>query len=339
MKKNVEQKMRFARICGFFLLLVGLGTLQAQAETGSFERTLQVSGPVNMEVASGSGSITVRIGGNGAVHILAKIRAHDSWFGLSAADKIRKLESDPPIKQQGNAIRVGDTGDLSSGTWWFRWLSDGGVSIDYDLTVPAQTGLVSRTGSGDQWINGLQLPSTAKTGSGNITVENMAGDLQVSSGSGDLKIDSVKGALNAATGSGSIHAASIAGDVSAATGSGNVEIQQVAPGNAKITAGSGHIDLRGIHGGLRIDTGSGGIHVEGEPVSDWHLRTGSGNIDLRLPTQLSFTLDAGTSSGSVKVDRPLTVQGSLSRNHLQGNVGNGGVLLEAHAASGNIEIN
>jgi len=329
--------MKFTKICGSFLLLVGLGTLQAQAETGTFERTLQVSGPVSMEVTSGVGNITVRVGGDSNVHILAKIQAHDSWFGMSASEKIRNFESNPPIEQQGNTIRIGNIGDSQSETWWwFRWIDN--VSVDYDLTVPAQTGLISHTGAGDQLINGLQLPSTAKTGSGNITVENMVGDVYVSSGSGDLKIDSVRGALNAKTGSGNIRATGLAGQVSASTGSGNVEIQQVAAGNAKIATGSGRVNLRGVRGGLRVETGSGGVYVEDEPTGDWHIGTGSGRIDLRLPSQVSFNLDAKTSSGSLKLDRPITVQGLVSRNHLQGKAGDGGVLLEVHTASGNIEI-
>jgi hypothetical protein len=331
--------MKFTKICCPFLLLVGLGTLQAQAETGTFERTLQVSGPVSMEVTSGTGNITVRVGGGSSVHILAKIQAHDSWFGMSASEKVRNLRSNPPIEQQGNTIRIGKTGDSQSGTWWwFRWISDN-VSIDYDLTVPAQTGLISHTGAGKQSINGLQLAATAKTGSGDITVENIVGDVHVSSGSGDLKIDSVRGALNAETGSGNIRATGLAGEVSASTGSGNVEIQQVAAGDAKIATGSGGVNLRGVRGGLKVETGNGGIHIEGEPTGDWHIGTGSGNIDLRLPLQVSFNLDARTSSGSLKLDRPLTVQGLVSRNHLKGKAGNGGVLLDAHTASGNIEIN
>ncbi len=330
--------MKFTKICGSFLLLVGLGTLHAQADSGSFERILQVSGAVSMEVSSGAGNITVRVGGDNIVHVIAKIQAHDSWFGMSASEKIHNLESNPPIEQQGNTIRIGKMGESQSGVWGlFEGLSDN-VSIDYDLTVPAHTGLISRTGAGNQSIDGLQIPSTAKTGSGNITVENMVGDVYVSSGSGDLKIDSVRGALNVKTGSGNIRATGLAGQVSASTGSGNVEIQQVAVGNAKITTGSGRVNLRGVRGGLTVETGSGGIQVEGEPTGDWHIGTGSGRIDLRLPLQVSFNLDARTSSGSLKLDRPLTVQGFVSRNHLQGKAGNGGVLLEAHTASGSIEI-
>jgi Putative adhesin len=334
-----ETKMKSVKMFACLLLAIGLGSLTARAETGSFERTLQVSGPVSLEVTTGSGSITVRTGGNGTVHIFAKIRAHDSWFGMSAAEKIKNLESNPPIDQQGNTIRVGGIHGWHSGFLsWLGWGSDN-VSIDYDLTVPAATGLASRTGSGNQSFDGLQLSSSAAAGSGNITVQNVVGDLRVTTGSGDLKIDSVKGALHADTGSGNIRATGVAGEVSAATGSGNVEVQQAAPGNVTVKTGSGGVTLSGVRGGLKIQTGNGEIRVVGEPKDDWHVGTGSGNIDLTLPSQASFNLDATTSSGSVELHRPLTVQGLVSRNHLQGKTGNGGALLDAHTASGNIEIN
>lgn len=330
--------MSLRKVCGYFFLLLGFGTLQAHAATGTFERTLQVSGPVRMELTSGSGNITVRTGANHSVHVVARIQARDSWFGMSAAEKIRSLEANPPIEQQGNVIRIGKIANSESGAWWFWW-TPYNVSIDYDLTVPAQTELVSGTGSGDQSINGLRVSCTAKTGSGNIRVEDMVGDLQLNTGSGDLKISSVKGAVNAKTGSGTIHAIGVAGEVSAFTGSGRVEIEQVALDNATIKTGSGGVVLRGAQGGVRIETGSGEIRIEGEPTGDWHIGTGSGDINLMLPSQVSFNLDARTSSGRVDLHRPLTVQGFVSRNHFQGKAGSGGPLLDVHTGSGNIAIN
>src|SRR6266705_2020735 len=113
-EKILGAKMKYTKSCCFILLLAGFGTLQARGDTGSFERTLQVSGPVRLEVTSGSGNITVRTGGSASVHILAKIQAHDSWFGMSAAEKIHNLESNPPIEQHGNTIRIGEI-DTQSG--------------------------------------------------------------------------------------------------------------------------------------------------------------------------------------------------------------------------------
>jgi len=68
------------------------------------------------------------------------------------------------------------------------------------------------------------------------------------------------------------------------------------------------------------------------------LGAGSGNIILKFPSQASFNIDARTSSGSLKVNHPVTMQGSLGRNHIQGKVGNGGALVDLHTGSGDIEV-
>lgn len=317
-------------ICVFALAVLPLNA----ATTGHFERTLQVNGTVELEVSSGSGNINVHQGGAGTVSVTAKIHGNNgtSWlFGSGNIDeRIHKIEQNPPVVQQGNTIRIGRIED--------RDLTRN-ISIDYDVTVPPQTRLNSHTGSGDQTISGLQLPMTAKTGSGNITVDRMSAETRVSSGSGDLKINSVKGILYADTGSGNIHADDIAGDVFANTGSGDVDIRQSAGGSVKAQTGSGNINLHGVKGGLRAEAGSGNIQAEGEPTSDWRLGAGSGNITLKVPTQASFNIDARTSSGTLKLNNHQVItQSTLARNHIQGKVGNGGVLLDLHTGSGDIEL-
>src|SRR5258708_2882762 len=324
--------MKSARNLGLLLLILGTCVWQAAAaETGGFERTLKVSsGAVTVEVSSGAGNITVNSGGNGEVHVVDRIRARDSWFGLTATEKIHRIEQNPPVEQQGDTIRIGRIDD--------RELSQN-ISIDYDVTVPAQTKLTSNTGAGDQTVRGLQLPLNAKTGAGNITVENSGASVHVSSGSGNLKINNVKGSVTASTGSGNIHGFGVAGEITANAGSGDIEFEQVASGNARVETGSGGVKLRGIKGGLWAQTGSGDIHAEGQPTSDWRVGSGSGTIDLKVPSDASFTIDARTSSGRFNINHPVTMQGSLSRTHLQGRVGNGGVLLDLHTGSGNININ
>jgi hypothetical protein len=325
--------MKSVRLLAPVTILAGLSALPLNAATtGHFERTLQVNGAVELEVSSGSGNITVHQGGTGSVSVTAKIHANNtSWLfgGGNVEERIRRIEQNPPVVQQGNSIHIGKFED--------RELTRN-ISIDYDVTVPPQTRLTSHTGSGDQTISGLQLPMTAKTGSGNVAVEHISAETRVSSGSGDLKINSVKGVLYAETGSGNIRAEDVAGDVFANTGSGNIEVRQSAGGSVKAETGSGNIRLNGVKGGLRASAGSGDIHAEGEPTSDWRLGAGSGNITLKVPTQASFNIDARTSSGTLKVNHPVTMQGTMARNHIQGKVGNGGVLLDVHTGSGDIEV-
>src|SRR5215813_7921593 len=185
--------MKSLRLLSAILLFTALGALPLCAsETGIIDRTLQVSGPVDLDVVSGSGNIKVHVGGSGSVHVYATIHARDSWTGLSAQEKIKRLQSNPPIEQQGNSIHVGRIED--------RELQQN-VSIDYDVTVPAQTKVMAQTGSGDQVIDGVQLSVNAHTGSGNITVTNVAAGARVRAGSGNLRLSNVNGSLDGETGS------------------------------------------------------------------------------------------------------------------------------------------
>ena len=94
------------------LFAVALGCILACAipaiadSEGSFQRTLRVTGSVNLDVATGSGTIEVRTGSSNEVRITGRIRVHD-WFGGNADDKIKRLENNPPIEQNGNDIRIG----------------------------------------------------------------------------------------------------------------------------------------------------------------------------------------------------------------------------------------
>jgi len=315
-----------------FLVLALLTVLPASAApTGHFERTLQVSGAVTVDVISGSGNVTIRTGNATTVQINAKIHGNTgSWLfgGGNVEEKIKKIEQNPPVVQQGSTIRIGRFED--------RELARN-ISIDYDITVPAHTNLTSRTGSGDQSISGLMSGLIAKAGSGDITLDNNAGSIRVEAGSGDIKINGVKGSLDTSTGSGNIRAENIVGEVVAHSGSGNIEIQQTGPGDVRVETGSGNIKLRGLQSGLRANTGSGDIRAEGQPGHDWRMGTGSGSITLKIPSQASFTLDARTSSGDFRIGHPVSVE-EKSRGHLRAKAGNGGPVLDLHTGSGNIEL-
>ena len=59
------------------LVLMVFGVVCAFADTGGFERTLQVSGQVDLEVTSASGNVTVHAGAAGSVHVKATIKSQN----------------------------------------------------------------------------------------------------------------------------------------------------------------------------------------------------------------------------------------------------------------------
>jgi hypothetical protein len=219
-----------------------------------FERMLNVSGPVNLEIHTRSGGIRVNTGPANTVRVVGRVRAR-GWFeddDRQATD----IAGRPPVYQEGNTIRVGDSADN---------LIPQRVSIGYEVTVPDTARI------------------NAVTGSGGIRIEDTRGDVQASAGSGGIRLSGVRGAVVARVGSGGIR---IDGTPRAAwilrTGSGGirVNVDNDAPFtlDAQVRSGGIHSGqpvaatvstrnrLQGtVRGGgalVQAETGSGGISID-----------------------------------------------------------------------------
>ncbi|HEY6291633.1 MAG TPA: DUF4097 family beta strand repeat-containing protein [Terriglobia bacterium] len=327
MKQRFRSTVLAAGLLG---ALVAAAPVHVFGAEGSFDRTLQVSGPIDLQISTGSGGIQVRAGDSRTVQVHGRIKARDHWGGgPSAEEKVRQLEAHPPIEQDGNTIRIGHIEESSLRQ---------NVSISYEVVVPKETRLRAETGSGDQSVEGIQGPLKAETGSGGIRVMRVGAEVHAETGSGDIQVDSIQGSVTASTGSGSIHANGVAGEFSGETGSGDVRLEQSAPGRVRVSTGSGEVELSGVRGPLKVATGSGGIKAQGELTGDWRLETGSGGVTIALPSSAAFDLHAHTDSGKISTNRPITMEGTLSRNDYRGKVGSGGYLLEVKTGSGDIHI-
>jgi DUF4097 and DUF4098 domain-containing protein YvlB len=294
-------------------LIVIFATTAAIASTpqGTFDRTLQVTGPVDLEVLTHSGDVTVRAGASGSVQIHGKIFVGNHWLMGDRQADVHAIEQNPPIRQDGNSIHI-------------DYITQHNISVDYEITVPADTTIRTHSGSGDQIIEGTH------------------GNVDVQTGSGDVKMRNVNGEIHLQTGSGDVRAHGISGAVQGGAGSGDIEVEETGPGDVDLHTGSGNITVRGIQGGFRGEAGSGDITAEGAQTGAWEIHTGSGNVHVTLPTNAAFDADISTNSGSVDVEPPVevTVQGHIGEmpKHVQGKVHGGGPLLKVRTGSGDIHI-
>jgi len=286
-------------LVAFAGLIIGLAAISAQGAVswntirGRFERTFTVNGPVELQIKNGSGDITVRQGGSGSVEIRAKIYSGNGWFGGGADDsKIHALESNPPVDQFGNTIRIKEPEGYRN------------ISIDYEISVPANTRMRSETGSGDVSVEGINGPAEVETGSGDVKIRDVHGNVQTETGSGDTRLQ-------------------------------GIDAERV-----EIRTGSGDLDLRELRCALQATTGSGDVQAEGRPTGHWRLNTGSGEVKLHLPSDLAFDLEAHSDSGDVHTQGNLAiaVQGSLGHGEVRGKVRGGGVPVEVKTGSGDISI-
>jgi hypothetical protein len=294
-------------------LVVLLASTWAVASTpqGTFDRTFQVSGPVDLEVQTRSGNVTVRSGPAGSVAIHGKIFVGDHWLFGNRHTDVSDIEQRPPLRQEGNSIRI-------------DYVDARDISVDYEITVPEETAIRSHSGSGDQMIEGTR------------------GNVDVQTGSGDVKLARLTGEIRLQTGSGDVRALEITGPVRGSAGSGNIEVEEKGSGDVDLHTGSGNVSVRGMEGALRAEAGSGDITAEGAQTGAWEIRTGSGNVHVRLPGEAAFDANISTSSGTLDIGAPITmtVQGRVqeTRKQIVGKVRGGGPLLTVRTGSGDIHI-
>ena len=298
-------------VLALVVLFTSTAALAWPSPQGTFDRTLQVTGPVDLEVLTHSGDVRIRAGSSGTVQIHGKIFVGEAWFLGRHESDVHGIEQNPPIRQQGNSIHI-DYVDVRN------------ISIDYEITVPTDTTVRTHSGSGDQ------------------TIEGTHGNVDVQTGSGDVKLASLQGEIRLQTGSGDVRAREVSGSVKGGTGSGDVEIEEMGPGDIDMHTGSGNITARGIQGSFHGEAGSGDITAEGTQTGSWDIRTGSGNVHVRIPSNAGFDADISTSSGSIDVGAPIemTVQGRVgeSRKQIHGKARGGGPMLRVHTGSGDIHI-
>lgn len=279
---------------------------------GTFDRSFQVNGDVDLEVLTRSGDITVRNGSAGTVSIHAKIHSGTSLlFGSDHKAEVQELQTNPPIRLNGNSIRI-------------DYVNFNNISIDYEITVPENTAVRTHSGSGDQ------------------TVEGLKGNVDLESGSGDQRLARLTGDMHFQTGSGNIRGRELSGPARIKAGSGDIEIEEVGEGDIEVRTGSGNITANGINGGFHAEAGSGDIHGKGVPKTMWSVRTGSGNVTLNVPADAAFDVDVSSNSGSVTMGHPVstTVQGRIqeSRKSVVGKVRGGGPMISVHTGSGDVRV-
>lgn len=281
-----------AVILGLASTLLVTGFAFGAQEEGSFDRSLAVSGPVDLDVTTDSGGITVTTGSSGSVRVHAILKAQRGWFDSGDAEaRIRELVRNPPVEQTGNRVRIGYVHD--------RNLLKG-ISMRLEIQTPPDTQLRARADSGGIDVDGIKGPADCHTDSGGIEIHHVGADVRAAADSGGIHIGNVNGAVFAHADSGGIEATDVAGTIDAQVDSGGIRLAQTRPASI-------------------------------------HARADSGGVTVKLAPDAGY--DIGVESGSGRISVPeMTVKGSFSPHHVEGQVRGGGPLIDIRVDSGNITI-
>ncbi len=323
--RRQSKSIAFAAILLSSIALASCGS--RNSVEGTFDRTLTVTGPVHLQLMTGSGDTIITTGPPGQIRIHGDVSVN-AWSEESARRRVNDLRSSPPITQQDALVRVGDSPQRHDN-----------VSIDYTIVVPADTELQSITSSGDVEVTGIKGPANFTSASGAVTATDVGDDVQIRTGSGDIELKKIKGQVTGTTGSGDLKLSDIQGPIRFQTGSGDVEIENAAAA-IEIQTANGGVDIKNASSDLRIHTSSGDVEIQGNPnaTSYWDIRTGSGDVILDVSPDASLRLYAHTNSGDIEANIPISMEGTTLKHELRARLGDGKARVEVETNSGDVTL-
>ena len=260
------------------------------------------------------------------------------------------INGDLRIKTSSGGIKIGDESMPKADNLSFKFAnlnlrtSSGGIKLN------------ERIGANSLY---------AQTSSGGIrtcAVLNIADNLELDSSSGGIRLEEniAGGSLRAETSSGGIHAYAglniakelelntssggiktegrvTAGSLLAKTSSGGIKLDETAVQTFELQSSSGGVRAESLSGGGSVKTSSGGINIAlTEPKGDLNFSARSGGIKLYLDPNAQFTLDASTTSGSIRTDFAAKFE---SKNKVFAEIGENPVAsITAGATSGGISV-
>ena len=319
------QRIFLAMACA--LAMVGVaGCEVGVAATGRFDRTLNVSGPVRIELSNTAGDVQIVGSAEGKVHVHAEVRASGFGFG-SPQKRIDQIVANPPVEQRGTTIRIGKD-----------WSGMRNVSIWYQIEVPHNTEISSNLVSGSQSVRQVQGPIKTTAVSGALRADHIDREVRLRSVSGSVDAFDVGDDVHASSVSGSVDVRNSKGDVHANATSGAIRV--TGPG-ARVDAdtASGSVEISGANNDVKAHAVSGRVSVNGNPGANsyWELKTISGSVELGVPLNANFQLTAENTSGQIRTNIPIVIE-EQSKHSLRARAGNGGNRVEIHTVSGQIEV-
>ena len=185
---------------------------------------------------------------------------------------------------------------------------------------------------------------------------------RIQTSNGSVKVEDIDGLADLTTSNGAVRVHNIRGHVEARTSNGAVELDRVDAG-VNATTSNGSITIEGVKGTLHASTTNGAIRgtltdaAPSEPIklstsngaidirlqmprnNDITASTSNGSITIRMPANASVRLNAQTSSHeSIATDFDVQMRGTLTKNRVEGTIGNGGPLLQLTTSNGAVRI-
>jgi DUF4097 and DUF4098 domain-containing protein YvlB len=318
---------RLAGALAFLLVAFVLnGCDVGPSASGAFDKSLNVSGPLHLELSNVSGDVSITGSTDGKVHVHGDVRASGMGFG-NPQERVNQIVATPPIELKGDTLRIGrQVAHMHN------------VSISYSVEVPRDTEVVSSSVSGSISVRNVHGPLQAQSVSGSIHAQDIGSGARLASTSGSVEAENCADDVRGTSVSGSVDVINAKGDVLAHSVSGNVTVRGPG-GRVDSNTSSGSVEIRGANNDVKAHSASGRVDIGGNPSGNsyWDLKTMSGPINISVPSDANFHLSSNAVSGEIRAQIPIVIE-EQGKHSLRARVGNGSGRVEVHTVSGSVEL-
>jgi DUF4097 and DUF4098 domain-containing protein YvlB len=278
-------------------------------------KTLKVDAekPITLTVNDAAGDVTVTGGDVTTVQVKAVKTAYDTTQAR-ADEEVKTVKY--TVEQSGNNITIKYEIPKSMN------FSNNINTMDFIVTVPAETAVQTNMGSGDANISDVKGAVDIDNSFGKVNVQNIEGALTVSNNSGDIEATGIKAGsdnieLNSDFGNITLEQANAA-DITFDSNSGKVSLKDVnATGDFYSKSDFGDTKFEnGSAASINIESNSGKVELIKLKVNKLiKVDDDFGDIELTQATAASY--DLHTNSGTITVDG---VKGNLKASTDFGNI-------------------
>lgn len=228
------------------------------------------------------------------------------------------------------------------------------ISISFKIFVPEQSSTNLHTSGGGIMLDNLKGTETFSTSGGGLILDKLTGtisgktsggvievtdcgdDIDLHTSGGGIIAKGCNGKIRLVTSGGGLELEHLKGTIYAHTSGGGVEGRDI---EGELTTGTsgGSIDLTDMACSLEANTSAGGLRAQMRAMGKYlRLSTSAGDIELEIPAKQGLDLDLSAQRIS---DNMLTnFTGTWDKRHVTGSVNGGGIPVQAHASSGDIDV-
>ena len=289
-------------------VILAAAGFSSRASAEEYFKSYPVSGRADVRVHTDDSSVQVTTSDT------TKVEFRVIYEGYAAIQIGGKLQIDS--RQNGNQVEL--TESVSPG------VTVGMRRISTEVRMPRNADLRLEGRDGSVEVSSLDGNITIHTTDGSIKVSQLSGTMDIHSTDGSLSADTLKGDFKLHTTDGSIRATNLDGKCDIASKDGSIRVAGRFD-SLDVRSGDGSVEARVEHGSRMS--------------SAWNIRSGDGSVELTVPSDLRANIDASTEDGHISSRLPISVQGDISKSHVQGTMNGGGPALVIHTSDGSIRLN